>query len=50
MTTAEDTTTPHDPRLTAYEAGRWYALHGCPCPAGATRECARGYYAALEDE
>jgi len=25
---AEDAASPHDPRLTAFEAGRWYALHG----------------------
>lgn len=40
---AEDARTPDDPRLTAYEAGRWYALHGRTLPAGATRPCRQGY-------
>jgi hypothetical protein len=42
--TAEDATSPEDPRLTAYEAGRWYALNGRPLPGGASRDCAAGYY------
>lgn len=41
---AEDARSPHDPRLSAYEAGRWYALNGRAYPAGASRECIDGYY------
>jgi hypothetical protein len=44
---AEDARTPHDPRLTAYEAGRWYAIHGQTLPAGASRDCQRGYWAEI---
>lgn len=44
---AEDASTPHDPRLTAYEAGRWYALHDRTLPAGASPDCQRGFHAAL---
>jgi len=40
---AEGARTPHDPRLTAYEAGRWYALNGRTRPAGATAACREGY-------
>lgn len=44
---AEDATSPHSPLLTAYEAGRWYALHGRRVPCGATAECERGYWDEL---
>lgn len=47
---AEHVTTPDDPRLTAYEAGRWYALNGRPLPGGATRDAARGYGSEAERE
>jgi hypothetical protein len=46
--TAEQAKTPEDPRLTAYEAGRWYALHGRTLPGGTTMQARAGYRAADE--
>jgi hypothetical protein len=46
--TAETARTPHDPRLTAYEAGRWYALHDRVLPAGAAVDARRGYWSVLD--
>ena len=46
--TAEQVKSPHSPLLTAYEAGRWYALHDQQLPAGATLECRRGYFEQLQ--
>lgn len=48
-TKAEEATSPHDPRLTAYESGRWYALNGRTLPAGATQECRDGYWSQMTD-
>lgn len=45
---AEAAPSPHSPLLTAYEAGRWYALHGRALPAGATRETIAGYDRELD--
>ena len=45
---AEDARTPHDPRLTAFEAGRWYALHDRALPAGATQDARDGYWVAQD--
>ena len=49
MTRAEDVASPHAPRLTAYEAGRWYAIHDRALPGGATADCRRGYWAVREN-
>lgn len=46
---AEHARTPDDPRLTAYEAGRWYALEGRQLPAGATMDTRRGYWDEIEE-
>ena len=43
QTRAEDVTSPHSPLLSAYEAGRWYALNARSLPAGASDACRRGY-------
>ena len=46
--TAEQVTSPHHPLLNAFEAGRWYALHGRELPGGATPDCWRGYWAEMD--